>query len=288
MLKHRRSCRALWADCHFSSAGSWESRLKNENPHRTVLKLHFLHATQNQLHATQEFNTGLLQNQANAYRNLSDVMKKYRTEHRAPREETPAAGGGKCCQLPAPHVCLAPRSGLVQPQRWAIREPPTCAYVVQRKAIRLQDLQTENKKGRSPQGGNPYRKEHLEKATLSTTQATRKHTFTALHHTTGDAVPTYTQIAPFPKRPHTNLSGKCWTLETCMASVNIFLQKAKTKSSPSSEHRWVLLRAGNVTVESYRERAEVPDSCPSDPKVFTLECNYFRRSVLRITSSKRI
>lgn len=64
------------------------------------------------------------------------------------------------------------------------------------------------------------------------------------------------------------MSGKCWTLETCMASVNIFLQKAKTKSSPSSEHRWVLLRAGNVTVESYRERAEVPDSCPIRPKGF--------------------
>lgn len=111
------------------------------------------------------------------------------------------------------------------------------------------------KKAVSPQGENPYRKEHLEKATLSTTQATRKHTFTALHHTTGNAVPTYTQIAPFPKRPHTNLSGKCWTLETCMASVNIFLQKGKTKSSPSSEHRWVLLRAGNVTVECYGERA---------------------------------
>lgn len=111
MLKHRRSCRALWADCHFSSAGSWESRLKNENPHRTVLKLHFLHATQNQLHATQEFNTGLLQNQANAYRNLSDVMKKYRTEHRAPREETPAAGGGSAASCWHPMCAWLPGQG---------------------------------------------------------------------------------------------------------------------------------------------------------------------------------
>lgn len=120
----------------------------------------------------------------------------------------------------------------------------------------------------SPQGKNPYRKEHLEKATLSTTQATRKHTFTALHHSTGDAVPTYTQRAPFPKRPHTNLSGKCWTLETCMASLSIFLQKGTTKSSPSSEHRWVLLRAG-ITVERYGERASwSPRFLPIRPKGF--------------------